>query len=155
MPVLYLCSYDMPGISSSCEFLFWGQRNFPISFSSSDDIKCLKSSLRKLIGRSGDLVKQYEFPQSIIVCTILEREHTHWDLPSIKHYTNLRPCYHTGPGNRIPRGFHWIFATSLTCRLRRPVLSNLGLACILAFRNFAMMFSDWISIFLCPSSFYT
>ena len=45
----------------------------------------LKSSLRKLYGRYGDLIKQYEVPLSRMLHSILEDDHIQWHPPQILH----------------------------------------------------------------------
>ena len=51
----------------------------------------LKSSLRKLYGRYGDLTKQYEVPLSRMLHDILDDDHIQWHPPLIGHYTNFWP----------------------------------------------------------------
>ena len=51
----------------------------------------LKSSLRKVYGRYGDLTKQYEVPLSRMLHDILDDDHIQWHPPLIGHYTNFWP----------------------------------------------------------------
>ena len=51
----------------------------------------LKSSLRKIYGRYGDLTKQYEVPLSRMLHDPLDDDHIQWHLPLIRHCTNFWP----------------------------------------------------------------
>ena len=64
----------------------------------------LISSLRKLYGRHGDLIKQLEVPLSRMLHDILDNDHLQWHSPLIRHYTNFWPFYWSGPYYRI-----WLF----------------------------------------------
>ena len=61
----------------------------------------LKSSLRKLYGRYGDLIKNYEVSLSQILHDILGHDHIQWHPQLIRHYTNLRTYYRTWLYNRF------------------------------------------------------
>ena len=56
----------------------------------------LKSSLRKLYGRYGDLIKYYEVSLSQLLHDILGHDHIRCHPKLIRHYTNLRTYYRTG-----------------------------------------------------------
>ena len=57
----------------------------------------LKSSLRKVHGRSGDLIKHYEVSLSQILHDILGHDHIQWHSQlHTTHYTNLRTYFRTG-----------------------------------------------------------
>ena len=64
----------------------------------------LRSSLRKLYGRYGDLIKQYEVPLSRMLHDILDDDHLQWHPLLIRHYTNFWPYYWSWPYNWI-----WLF----------------------------------------------
>ena len=84
----------------------------------------LKSSLRKLYGRYGDLIKHYEAPLSQMLHDILGHDHLQWHPQLIRHYTNFWTYYRTGPYYRfwpytqIKGGFHRA--------LQRVCLANRG-----------------------------
>ena len=61
----------------------------------------LRSSLRKLYGRYGDLIKQYDIPLFWMLHDILDDEHLQWHPPLISHYTNFWPYYWSWPYYRI------------------------------------------------------
>ena len=56
----------------------------------------LKSSLRKIYGRYGDLIKYYKVSLSQMLHDILGHDHIQWHPQLIRHYTNLRTYYRTG-----------------------------------------------------------
>ena len=64
----------------------------------------LKSSVRKFYGRYGNLAKQYEVSLSRMLHDILENDHIQWHPQLIRHYTNVWPCYWSGPYYQI-----WLF----------------------------------------------
>ena len=64
----------------------------------------LRSSLRKLYGRYGDLIKQYEVHLSRMLHDILDDGHLQWHPPLIRHYTNFWPYYWFVPYYQI-----WLF----------------------------------------------
>ena len=72
----------------------------------------LKSSLRKLFGRHGGLIKRYEVPPlSNVTQNSGWWPYMQWHPPLISHYTNFWPCYWSGPFTNlifdlIARGFH-------------------------------------------------
>ena len=61
----------------------------------------LKSSLRKFSGRYGDLIKHYEVSLSQMLHDILWHYQIQWQPRLIRHYTNLRTYYQTGPYYQI------------------------------------------------------
>ena len=84
----------------------------------------LESSLMKLYGRYGDLMKHYEDPLSQMIHDILGHDHIQWQPPLIRRFTQSWPCYRTRPYYRfwpyyqILGGFHRTFATGATCQQR-------------------------------------
>ena len=61
----------------------------------------LKSSLRKFYGRYGDLIKHYEVSLAKMLHGILGHDHIQWHPKLIRHYTNFRTYYRTGPNDRF------------------------------------------------------
>ena len=57
----------------------------------------LKSSLKKIFGRCGDLIKHFEVPLSKMLHDILGHGHLQWNPSLIKHYTNFWIYHRTGP----------------------------------------------------------
>ena len=105
----------------------------------------LKSSLRKLYGRYGDLTKQYEVPLSRMLHDILDDDHIQWHPPLIGHYTNfwLLLIWTLLPNLTfylIVQGFHRTYATGAACQQRTLTppdtwsCPTLGLACVLMSR---------------------
>ena len=105
----------------------------------------LKSSLRKIYCRYGDLTKQYEVPLSQMLHDILDDDHIQWHPPSIGHYTNFWPLLiWTLLLNLtfylIVQGFHRTYATGAACQQRTLTppdtwsCPTLGLACVLMSR---------------------
>ena len=96
---------DTPRLAPLMNVLFWGRCDFPISFSGRVYVKeRLRSSLRKSYGRYGDLNKQCEVPFFRMLHGILDDNNIQWNPPLVRHYTNLWPCYLSGPYYRI-----WLF----------------------------------------------
>ena len=76
----------------------------------------LKSSLRKLYGRYGDLTKQNQVSLSRMLHDILDDDHIQWHPPLIGHYTNFWPLliWTLLPNLTfylIVQGFHRTYAT--------------------------------------------
>ena len=57
----------------------------------------LKSSPRKFYSRYGDLIKHYKVSLSKMLHAILGHDHIQRQPQLIRHYTNLRTYYRTGP----------------------------------------------------------
>ena len=130
---------------------FWGRRDFQISFSSRDTPKeLLRSSLRKLYGRYGDLIKQYEVPLSWILNDILWPGNIQWQ-PTTDQTLYQAVTLLQNSTYRILRGFHLrIFATGVACRQgtltpTEPGPVPLGLAYVLLVET--NPFSELVMIF--------
>ena len=152
-------SSDTPGLAPLKNFIFWGRCDFPISFSGYVKER-LKSSLRNVYGRYGDLTKQYEVPLSRMLHGILDNDHIQWHHPLIGHYTKFWPLliWTLLPNLTfylIVQGVHRTYATVAACQQRTLAPPNtwsfptLGLACVLMLRPISpevVFFSDfWIS----------
>ena len=76
----------------------------------------LRSSLRKLYGRYGDLIKQYEVPLSWILNDILWPGNIHWQ-PTTDQTLYQAVTLLPNSTDRILIGFHYrTFATGVACR---------------------------------------
>ena len=120
----------------------------------------LKTSLRKLYRRYGDLIKHYEVSLSQMLHDILGHDHLQWHPQLIRHYTYLRTYYRTGLYYRF-----WPYYLIMEVSIERCngcgyptedayssghlVLSHLGLACVLMLRPFfpeLVMSTDLLSV---------
>ena len=87
----------------------------------------LKSSLRKVYCRYGDLIKQYEVSLTQMLNDILWPDHIQWQPPYWSDFVPNSTFY------RILSGFNRTFATGVTCRQGTLTLGplHLGLAYVL------------------------
>ena len=72
----------------------------------------LKSSLRKIYGRYGDLIKHYEVPLPQMLHDILGHDNIQWHHQLIRYYTDLRTYYRTGSYYRF-RPYYLISEVSI------------------------------------------
>ena len=119
-------SYGIPGLVPFTNVLFWGLRDFYVSFSDRDRYvrDRLKSSLREFYGRYGDLIKHYEGFLSKMLHDILGHAHIQWHPPFIRHFTKSWPCYRTGPYYRFWR--YYLIPGGVHRTLQRVLLANGG-----------------------------
>ena len=102
--------YNMPGLVTRMDILFWGRRDFQISFLNKDTLKnALNRHWRSVISIRGS----YQTIWGSLLMNIKWHSVT-WPYPMTTHYwSDLIP---NSTFNRILRGFHRTFAMGVTCR---------------------------------------
>ena len=147
-PMAYLShnSSDTPGLAPLMNVLFWGRRDFPISFSGRD---MSRNVWNRLLGSSmvgtGILLNHMRSPLFRMLRDILDDDHIQWHPPLLGHDTYLWPLliWTLLPNMTfylIVQGFHRTYATGAACQQRTLTppdtwsCPTLGLACVLMSR---------------------
>ena len=112
MAFLSHTSYGISGFVPLMNVLFFGRRDFHLSFSDRGMSGNIWNCLRKFYGRYGNLIKHSEVSLIQMLRDILGHDHIQWHLQLIRHYTNLWTYFRTWsyywfwPYNQISWGFH-------------------------------------------------
>ena len=89
-------SYGMPGLAPLMNALFLRAARLSSKLLGQGYVmERLQSSLRKIYGRYGDLIKHYAVSLSQMLHDILGHDHIQWHPHLIRYYTSLRPYYRT------------------------------------------------------------